>query len=74
MIDPMTSMKLFESLMEDQLFRTDKYRHDCVHCVKVLDIPVDMAFCSYKTFPKGVTVIIQCPKDCKSFFKEEPCP
>jgi hypothetical protein len=70
----MTLDKLMAGMIEQQMTATDKYRHDCVHCVKVLDIPFDMAFCSCKTFPKGVTVILKCPEDCANFFKEEPCP
>lgn len=62
-----------EGMLLEQMTRTDKYRHDCVHCVKVLDIPVDMCFCSFKTFPKGVTMIIQCPPECNNYFQEKPC-
>jgi hypothetical protein len=60
-------------MLMEQMQRIDKYRHDCIHCVKVLDIPMDLCFCSCKTFPKGVTAIIQCPADCNNYFKEEPC-
>jgi len=68
----MTLETIMKDLLEQQMTRTDKYRHDCVHCVKVLDMPIDMAFCSFKTFPKGVTTILQCPADCVNYFKEAP--
>ena len=65
---------VIESMLAEQLIRTDKYRHDCVHCVRVLGIPIDISFCSYKImgdpFPRGVNVILQCPKDCDNFFQE----
>jgi hypothetical protein len=72
MINPLNSA--LETILSEQLMKKDKYRHDCIHCVKVLDVPIDLAFCSFKTFPKGVTTIIQCPKDCVNFFKGEPSP
>ena len=59
-------------MIQEQMSKMDKYRHDCIHCVKVLDVPMDLCFCSFKTFPMGVTAIIQCPKECINFFKEEP--
>lgn len=64
--------ELMGKMLQEQMIKTDKYRHDCIHCVKVLDIPFDLCFCSFKTFPRGVTAIIQCPKDCINFFQEEP--
>ena len=27
-------------MIQEQMSKTDKYRHDCIHCVKVLDVPM----------------------------------
>jgi hypothetical protein len=76
MINPLNNA--LETLVSEQLLRTDRYRHECIHCVKLLGIPIDFSFCSCGImgvpFPKGVTAIIECPKNCINYFKEEPCP
>ena len=54
-----------------QMLRENKYRKDCMFCVKVANIPIDICFCSAGMKLREVNIIPDCSKSCQSYIKEE---
>jgi hypothetical protein len=55
------------NILAEQLSKKDKYRKECKFCITAVNSPIGMSFCAFGCAPKGVAVILACPKDCGNF-------
>ena len=53
-----------ENMLTEMMTKKNKYRNNCEHLVLVVNSPIEMGFCSYGVKPRGVSIILECSKDC----------